>query len=164
MQGILYYQEAYGNGGGGGAYKAVDIRTGQELWSINASVTGTNLVPSFGYLYSFDSGNQHGVLPNGLLIAPSGSRGQPTTWQAYDPRTGVLTSMNVTNVPSGTAQAATLAPSSASSVSVAGPAGELLIYGLANCGTTNDVKMYLTQWNSSRVIGGGTTMTPINWY
>ena len=24
--------------------------------------------------------------------------------------------------------------------------------------------MYLTQWNSSRVIGGGTTLTPINWY
>ena len=165
MQGILYYQEAYGNGGGGGAYKAVDIRTGQELWSINASATGTSLVPSFGYLYSFDSGNQHGVLPNGLLIVPvSSGFGGPTSWRTYDPRTGLLTSMNVTNVPSGTAQAATLAPSSASSVSVAGPAGELLIYGLANAGTTSDVKMYLTQWNSSRVIGGGTTMTPINWY
>jgi hypothetical protein len=164
MQGILYYQEAYGNGGGGGAYKAVDIRTGQELWSINASATGTSLVPSFGYLYSFDSGNQHGVLPNGLLIVPVSVTGQGTVWRTYDPRTGLLTPMNVTNVPSGTAQAATLAPSSASSVSVAGPAGELLIYGLANCGTTSDVKMYLTQWNSSEVIGGGNTMTPINWY
>ena len=87
-------------------------------------------------MYAFDSGNQHGVLPNGLLIAPTTVTGLGTVWRGYDPRTGVLTSMNVTNVPSGTAQAATLAPSSASSVSVAGPSGELLIYALTNCGTT----------------------------
>jgi outer membrane protein assembly factor BamB len=120
MHGILYYQEPYGNSGSGGAYVAVDIRTGQELWRINATATGTSIVPSFGYLYSFESGNQHGVLPNGLLIASVGGG-----WRTYDPRTGVLTSMNVTNVPSGTAQAATLAPSASSSVSVAGPSGEL---------------------------------------
>jgi hypothetical protein len=65
--------------------------------------------------------------------------------------------MNVTNVPSGTASAATLAPSSASAVSVAGLANEILIYTLNNAGTTSNVQMYLTQWNSSRVIGGGTT-------
>jgi hypothetical protein len=164
MQGIIYYQESLGNGGGGGAYKAVDIRTGKELWSINASATGTSLVPSFGYLYAFDSGNQHGVLPNGLLIASTTVTGQGTVWRGYDPRTGVLTPMNVTNVPSGTASAATLAPSSASAVSVAGPCGEILIYTLNNAGTTSNVQMYLTQWNSSRVIGGGTTLTPINWY
>ncbi len=164
MQGILYYQEPYGNSGSGGDYKAVDIRTGQELWTINTTATGRNLVPSFGYLYAFDSGNQHGVLPNGLLIAPGTVTGQGTVWRAYDPRTGVLTTMNVTNVPSGTASAATLAPSAASAVSVAGSSGELLIYTLNNAGTTSNVQMYLTQWNSSRVIGGGTTLTPINWY
>jgi len=166
MQGILYYQEPYGNGGSGGNYLAVDIRTGQEIWRINATATGTSIVPSFGYLYSFDSGNQHGVLPNGLLIASVGGGfgGGPSSWRTYDPRTGVLTTMNVTNVPSGTASAATLAPSSASAVSVAGPAGELLIYTIQNAGTTSNVQMYLTQWNSSRVIGGGTSMTPINWY
>ena len=166
MQGTLYYQESIGNSGGGGDYKAVDIRTGKELWSINTTATGTNILPSFGYLYSFDSGNQHGVLPNGLLIAAQGGGfgGGPTTWRAYDPRTGVLTTMNVTNVPPGTASAATLAPSASSAVSVAGPAGEILIYTLNNAGTTSNVQMYLTQWNSSRVIGGGTTMTPINWY
>jgi outer membrane protein assembly factor BamB len=152
MQGTLYYQESYGNGGGGGNYVAVDIRTGQELWRINATATGTSIVPSFGYLYSFETGNQHGVLPNGLLIAPVTVTGQGTVWRTYDPRTGVLTSMNVTNVPSGTAQAATLAPSSASAVSVAGPSGELLIYTLTNCGVTGSVQMYLSQWNSSKVI------------
>jgi len=164
MHGYLYYQEPYGNSGSGGDYVAVDIRTGQELWRINASATGTSIVPSFGYLYSFESGNQHGVLPDGLLIASVGGFGQPSGWRCYDPRTGVLTSMNVTNVPSGTAQAATLAPSASSSVSVAGPSGELLIYALANAGTTTNVKMYLTQWNSSNVIGsaGGNAVT--NWY
>ncbi len=163
MQGILYYQEQYGNGGGGGDYIARDIRTGEELWR-NPAANMSGLYPSFGYMYAFDSGNQHGVLPNGLLIATQSVTGQGTVWRGYDPRTGRLTTMNVTNVPSGTASAATLAPSSASAVSVPGPCGELLIYTLQNCGTTTDVKMYLTQWNSSRAIGGGTTLTPLNWY
>ncbi len=154
VQGYLYYQESYGNGGGGGDYVAVNVRTGEELWRINASRTGTSIVPTFAYLPSFDTGNQHGVLPNGLLIASTGGgfSGGPIGWRGYDPRTGVLTTMNVTNVPSGTASAATLAPSSASAVSVAGPNGELLIYTLANCGTTSNVQMYLNQWNSSKVI------------
>ena len=152
VQGNLYYQESYGNGGGGGDYVAVDIRTGEELWRINASRTGTSLFPTFAYLPSFDTGNQHGILPNGLLINQRSVTGLGNVWSTYDPRTGVLTAMNVTNVPSGTAQAATLAPSSASSVSVAGPNGELLIYTLANSGTTSNVQMYLNQWNSSKVI------------
>jgi outer membrane protein assembly factor BamB len=152
VQGNLYYQESYGNGGGGGDYVAVDIRTGEELWRINASRTGTSLFPTFAYLPSFDTGNQHGILPNGLLINQRSVTGLGNVWSTYDPRTGVLTAMNVTNVPSGTASAATLAPSSASSVSVAGPNGELLIYTLANSGTTSNVQMYLNQWNSSKVI------------
>jgi len=164
MQGYLYYQEPYGNGGGGGDYIAVDIRTGQELWHINCSATGVSLVPSFGYLPSFDSGNQHGVLPDGLLIATQTVTGLGTCWRGYDPRTGVLTTMNVTNVPSGTTQAATLAASTGSAVSVAGPTGELLIYTLTNCGNTTNVQYYLSQWNSSDVIGSNSNFTPMNWY
>jgi hypothetical protein len=152
VQGYLYYQESYGNGGGGGNYVAVNVRTGEELWRINASSTGTSLVPTFAYLPSFDTGNQHGILPNGLLINQRSVTGQGNVWRTYDPRTGVLTTMNVTNVPSGTASAATLAPSASSSVSVAGPNGELLIYTLNNAGTTSNVQMYLNQWNSSKVI------------
>ena len=106
MQGNLYYQESYGNGGGGGNYVAVDIRTGQELWRINAQQLALLLFHHSATL-SFETGNQHGVLPNGLLIAPITVTGQGTVWRTYDPRTGVLTTMNVTNVPSGTAQAAT---------------------------------------------------------
>ena len=69
MYGTLFYQEPFGNGGAGGDYVAVDLRTGQELYRLNASATGTSLVPSFGYFYSLDQPNQHGVLPNGLLMA-----------------------------------------------------------------------------------------------
>ena len=139
MYGTLYYQEPYGNGGAGGDYVAVDLRTGQELYRLNASATGTSLVPSFGYLYSLDQPNQHGVLPNGLLMASASVSGQGTVWRGYDPRSGVLTAMNITNVPSGSA--------------VAGPSGEYLKYSLTNLGTSNAPNYCLTQWNSSNVFG-----------
>ncbi|MBT0159410.1 PQQ-like beta-propeller repeat protein [Candidatus Bathyarchaeota archaeon A05DMB-2] len=145
MYGTLYYQEPYGNSGGGGDYVAVDLRTGKELWRINVSATGVSLVPSFGYFYDYESPNQHGILPNGLLIAVSGS-----TWRGYDPRTGVLTAMNLTNVPSG--------------LGVAGPRGEYLKYVLTNLGNSTHPNWYLAQWNSSRVFGGGSGLSPANWY
>jgi outer membrane protein assembly factor BamB len=165
MHGTLFYQEPYGNSGGGGDYLAVDLQTGEELWRINCSATGVNLVPSFGYLYGFEDGNQHGVLPNGLLIATQSTTNMGTVWRAYDARTGVLTGMNLTNVPSGSAASATLAANSANGASVAGPRGEYLIYLLTNLGTTTSPKYYLMQWNSSQYqqlaagqIGAG------NWY
>jgi outer membrane protein assembly factor BamB len=152
MQGILYYREPWGNSGNGDTYLAVDIQTGQELWRINTSATGVSLVPSFGYLYCYEDGNQHGVLPNGLLIATStADRSLGTVWRGYDARTGVLTGMELTHVPSGT--------------SAAGPKGEYLIYALSNVGTTSEPNYYLSQWNSSKYnqltpgqIGAG------NWY
>ena len=152
MHGTLFYAEPWGNGATGGDYVAVDLRTGQEQWRINASATGVSLIPSFGYMYSYESPNQHGVLPNGLLIAAQGGGfgGGATTWRAYDARTGVLTTMNITNIPSGT--------------SVAGPSGEILRYTLTNLGTTAAPKYYLTQWNSSRVFGGGSGLSPTGWY
>jgi hypothetical protein len=134
MQGLLYYQEPWGNAGTGGDYVAVDLRTGQEQWRVNTTATGTSLVPSFGYLYSFETPNQHGVLPNGLLVATSGS-----TWRAYDARTGVLTTMNITNVPSGS--------------DIAGPQGEFLRYTLTNYGNSTVPKYNIMQWNSSNVFG-----------
>jgi outer membrane protein assembly factor BamB len=141
IQGTLFYEEPYGNSGTGGDYIAVDVRTGQELWRI----TPTAGVPSFGYLYSLDYANQHGVLPNGLLIATSGS-----TWRAYDPRTGELTTMTITDVPSGS--------------SVAGPSGEYLKYILANFGTSANPNYNLMQWNSSNVFGGLSGLGVANWY
>jgi hypothetical protein len=139
MYGRIYYTEPWGNSGTGGDYVCRDLTTGQELWRVNTTATGTNLVPSFGYLYAFDSENQHGVLPNGLLIASATVSGQGTVWRAYDARTGVLTTMNVTNVPGGT--------------NVAGPKGEYLKYILTNLGSSASPNWYLAQWNSSKTIG-----------
>ena len=68
-------------------------------------------MPSFGYLYDYGPPNQHGVLPNGLLIVSSSVSGQGTVWRGYDPRSGKLTGMNITNVPGG--------------VNAAGPSGRI---------------------------------------
>lgn len=150
MQGTLFYAEPFGNGGGGGDYVAVNQKTGEELWRVNTTATGINLVPSFGYLYSYESPNQHGVLPNGLLIASANVAGQGTVWRGYDPRTGYLTPMVIANVPGGSA--------------VAGPSGEYLKLILTNLGTASSPNWYLAEWNSSRVFGGGSGLSPNNWY
>jgi outer membrane protein assembly factor BamB len=160
MYGVLYYQEPFGNtpgsgglfGGVGGDYVAVNLQTGKELWRVNASATGIALVPAFGYVYSFENPNQHGVLPNGLLIATQGGgfTGLPLSWRAYDAHTGILTSMNIANVPAG--------------ASIGGPSGEYLTYPLTNLGTTANPNWYLAQWNSSQVFGGGSGLSPANWY
>jgi len=151
MYGTLYYQEPWGNAATGGDYVAVNLQTGQEQWRINASATGVSLVPSFGYLYSLETPNQHGVLPNGLLIAPTTAyTGLGTVWRTYDPRSGVLTTMNISNVPGGT--------------NFAGPSGEYLKYVLTNLGTTANPNWYLAQWNSSRVFGLEIGTAAGNWY
>ena len=124
MHGRLSYLEPWGNSGSGGDYVCVDLRTGEELWRIDATSSAWVGKPVFGYLYSLDTGNQHGVIPNGWLFTFDFAR-------SYDPLTGRVTTMNITNVPSGTA--------------VAGPQGEILRY------VWNSPGKWLAQWNSSRV-------------
>ena len=151
IYGILFYQEPWGNAATGGDYVAVNLQTGQEVWRINASATGVSLVPSFGYLYSLETPNQHGVLPNGILVAPTNSySGLGTVWRAYDPRTGVLTTMNITNVPGGT--------------NIAGPSGEYIKLILTNLGTTVAPNWYLAEWNSSKAFGLEIGTSAGNWY
>jgi len=155
MYGTLYYQEPYGNAGGGGDYVAVDLRTGEELWRITPTVG----VPAFGYLYDYESPNQHGILPNGALIVPYSIGGIQTpwgifggtpAWAALDPRTGEPTSMNITNIPSG--------------LGVAGPRGEYLMYTLTNLGNDTHPNWYLAQWNSSKAFGFYAGFGPSGWY
>jgi hypothetical protein len=67
-----------------------------------------------------------------------------------DPATGKLTSMNITNIPSG--------------LGVAGPKGEYLIYTLTNLGTSSNPDWYLAQWNSSKAFGFYGGFGPANWY
>jgi len=130
MFGKLYYELPYGNSGRGGGYQCVDLLTGKELWWANTSISGSNLVPSFGYILNYDDANQHGTLPQGLLFTSNFAR-------AYDPNTGILTKWNMTNVPSGTA--------------ILGPNGEHLRYTMTRLGTTANPEWRLTQWNSSKM-------------
>ncbi|MDR0373040.1 MAG: PQQ-binding-like beta-propeller repeat protein [Nitrososphaerota archaeon] len=124
MNGRLFYGLPVQNTPSGGGYMSVDLRTGKELWySDKIGVSGSS-APSFGYLYDFNSENQHGVVPPGMLFTNNFGYG-------YDPVTGQLR-INVTGVPSGTANM--------------GPNGEILRYQL-------DIgNRWLAQWNSSKVI------------
>ena len=63
--------------------------------------TNDNIYPTFGELYDYESPNQHGVLPNGILwqtysATPFGATTQ--TWIAYDADTGKWL-FNLTDVP-----------------------------------------------------------------
>ena len=154
MNGKLYYELPYGNSGSGGGYVCNDLRTGEEIWRVNTTATGVSLVPSFGWLESFDDGNQHGALPNGALVASVGGGmyggGGATYWRVYDPDTGRLTEMNITNIPSGT--------------SVAGPKGSILRYCLVNLGTTASPNWYLQEWNSTKLISSVGGIGQSGWY
>jgi outer membrane protein assembly factor BamB len=129
MHGRLYYELPLGNSGSGGGWICVDLRTGEEIWYnplIGASGTGFS-DPAFGYLYDFDSPNQHGVIWNGLLF-------QDRFRDCYDPVTGNNMSLYLEDVPN--------VPRTAT---VLGPHGEHIKYEWSNSGR------WLAQWNSSRV-------------
>jgi outer membrane protein assembly factor BamB len=124
MYGRLYYEESWGNAGSGGDFLCVDIRTGEELWRLNATVIAQIGKPVTGYIYCNDMMNQHGVIPNGLLFTQNFGR-------AVDPMTGRVLTLNITNVPNG--------------IAAPGLQGEVLRYVYTASGQT------LGQWNSSKV-------------
>ncbi len=76
-------------------FKALDLRTGQSVWSNSAFNGLTAVQPSKGQLMDFQSPDQHGT-PGGLLWQVIG-----TTWVGYDVFTGNWV-CNLTGVPSGT--------------------------------------------------------------
>jgi len=141
MHGRLYYELPLGNSGGGGGWICVDLRTGEEIWyNDQLGVSGSGISdPRMGYLYDYDMYNQHGIVPNGWLIAQSGGRGAPLIWNFIEPRTGKVVSMTVENVPTGTA--------------VASPHGETLQIQL------DSTNKWLAQWNSSKVFTTQTSGT-----
>ncbi len=124
MYGRLYYEEGWGNSGSGGDFICVDVRTGQELWRLNATVISQIGKPVTGYVYCYDMMNQHGVIPNGLLFTQNFAR-------AVDPMTGRVLALNITNVPTG--------------IAAPGLQGEVLRYVYTSSSKT------LGQWNSSKV-------------
>jgi outer membrane protein assembly factor BamB len=130
INGYLFYTEPRSfSGPSSGPTDAVDLRTGQVLWSRTD-------VPqiSFGYIYNLWDPDQHGTYPPILFTANFA--------RAFDAYTGDQL-FNVTGVPTST----TTMPVA----SVAGPGGEQIRYVLNNLGTTANPQWYLQQWNSSRI-------------
>ena len=106
-----------------------DLRTGQIIWS-RSDVPAL----SFGYVYDFETPNEHGVL-GGVLFTANFAR-------AFDAFTGDPM-YNVTGVPTG--------------IAALGPSGEHLRYVVTNVGTTTSPDWYLAQWNSSKTIPSSPT-------
>ena len=124
ISGYLYYTEVKSfTAPASGPTDAIDLRTGQVLWS------RSDVPPlSFGYIYNLWNGDQHGTFPP-ILFTSNFAR-------AFDAYTGEPM-FNVTNVPSGTA--------------VAGPTGEQIRYVMSNAGTNANPQWYLAEWNSSKL-------------
>ena len=153
----LYYAEPRYQTGTGDGYKAVDLRTGEELWSVKRSAANlfpwdnTSIgVPAFGQLMDFETGNQHGILPNGFLwrvVTVAGTN----TWMAYDPEDSRFL-FNLTNAPAAGAGFGQVAGPG----TVYGPSGEILQYVLNLQGN------WLAMWNTSVAMGvsgfGGATI------
>jgi outer membrane protein assembly factor BamB len=129
IAGVLYYNQFiagsfFGSTGLEQEVVAVDLHTGEELWVKNWNNTRL----SFGQILNWECLNGHGSYA--LLWTSVGGRGQPETWNAYDPLSGTWL-YGMTDVPSGT--------------NVYGPNGEILRYTVD---TTNN---RLLRWNSTRV-------------
>ncbi|MGO8805824.1 MAG: PQQ-binding-like beta-propeller repeat protein [Candidatus Bathyarchaeia archaeon] len=133
VNGVLYYQDYPGAKNNPGNLTAVDLQTGQTLWSEN---TGQYTLKC-AMVYDFADGDQYGAhayLFTGLstlngFVLPTA----PNQWQMLDAMTGQWI-LNIANANAGTL--------------VAGPNGETLSYTV---GYTANGPM-LTMWNASLCI------------
>jgi hypothetical protein len=89
VNGILYYQKPLGYSGSGGGEVAVNLMTGETVW------TNDNIYPTFATIINFQSPNGYG--PGGAQLWQASG----TTWYGYNAFDGKNV-FNVTNVPSGT--------------------------------------------------------------
>ncbi|MCW4043885.1 MAG: PQQ-binding-like beta-propeller repeat protein [Candidatus Bathyarchaeota archaeon] len=135
LYGRLYYTLPKSDAATGGGYVCVNLYTGETIWWQNY----TTVRPSFGQIYTYESMNQHGAIPNGYLWATTTTSGV-TSWQAFDPLDGNWL-FTETNVPSGT--------------TLYGPNGEILIYQL------NVAGKWLAVWNNTaaQALTGATSST-----
>ena len=141
ISGVLYYDQLSAPQYG---FTAVDLRTGQTLWTQNSTgqaptiigYPGNIAVPgiSMGQIYNYESPNQEGAYA--YLWSQFG-----TTWSMYDAYTGNWI-LNIANVPYGALVANTLSelPYMLDSQ------GDLIVYALDDAAGT------LTMWNSSLAI------------
>ncbi len=143
MFGILYYTEpesiSVTTTTTGGITKAVDLRTGEEIWS--ERIAGPDNIFQFGYSYtSGPNPNMHGTWP-GILFTADFQR-------AFDARTGNWM-FNVTNIPVTRA----ISPTTSVGTEYLGDDGTIYLYQI------NAAKRWLAQWNSSKLWSWGTTPT-----
>jgi len=89
VSGMLYYTTPLGEAGSGGGQFAVDLRTGEQIWSSDT------IAPSKAQMLNFQTPNQHGVI-GAIIWVVSGS-----TWIGYN-AFNMKPVMNITGVPSGT--------------------------------------------------------------
>ena len=134
--GILFFNKFEATGSTGDLYSpvvAVDLHTGEELWSMELQdPNGRARELNFGQTFFWDSYNYHGV--HDYLWANGGGY-----WNAFDPITGRWV-YSMQGVPGGTR--------------VYGPKGEIYIYQV----DLNDGWMAL--WNSSRVVSNHGSWRP----
>ncbi|MCW3998649.1 MAG: PQQ-binding-like beta-propeller repeat protein [Candidatus Bathyarchaeota archaeon] len=146
MYGRLYYSPNVLSSGASSFYDCIDLKTGELLWETNTGgtdvqgllgVATTANTPQFGYYYSQDDGNEHGIQNPGWLFSSNFQIG-------YQPERGIQW-LNITNVPrSGTGGT----PGVSSTFDLSAPNGEILRYVIGSSAGT----YYLGQWNSSKVI------------
>src|SRR5665647_904894 len=131
MYGRLYYTPNLYSSGASELLDCVDLKTGQLVFETNTTAsTGSSAVPQFGYYYSQDDPNEHGIQNPGWLFSTNYAIG-------YQPERGIAY-LHIANVPSG--------------FETQGLNGENLRYVLANKGNTTNPNYYISQWNSSKVI------------
>jgi len=143
MYGILYYTEPESipvtTTTAGGITRAVDLRTGKEIWS--ERIPGPNNLFQFGYVYtSGNNPNMHGTWPGILFTADFG--------QAFDALTGNPL-FNVTNIP----VTRSISPTTSVGTETLGEDGTIYLYQL------NAANKWIAQWNSSKLWTWGTTPT-----
>ena len=131
LNGVLYYTQYPGAATNIGPLTATNLRTGQTLWTVNA----TNPLRA-GMIYNFKTGNQYGAHAYLFTGAPSYGQGfiygaTPNVWSMYDAMTGQWV-LDIANVTEGTL--------------VEGQNGEILSYTAGYDGT-------LSLWNVSKCIG-----------
>jgi outer membrane protein assembly factor BamB len=161
MYGRLYYSPNLYATGSSEMLDCVDLKTGKLLWEVNTTSfynaapgfaaglgqSSTGNMPQFGYYYSEDTPNEHGIDNPGWLFTNNYGIG-------YQPERGIP-EIHIANVPGSTA------PTGAAIAEVQGPSGENVRYVFTNLGNSTNPKWYLAQWNSSKVVpgvyGGGVT-------
>ena len=156
MFGRLYYSPNALASGSSSFMDCVDLKTGELIYETNTGADQSNTgglgvsttanMFSFGYYYSQDDPNEHGVQNPGWLFSSNYAIG-------YQPERG-FPWLNISNVPSGFEQNM--------------PNGENLRYVITNLGTNANPNYYLSQWNSSKVIpmissGGNPTGLAYYW-